>query len=75
MFHTFLWLLPLSWDINAFIAMLNKEKCFLHNLQLALVESIDFDTQEKTLVSVNQAFAKKGILGIILISSIKHRSV
>ena len=55
--------------------MFNKEKSFLHNLQLALVESIDFDTQEETLVSVNQTFAKKGILGIILISSIKQRNV
>lgn len=36
-----------------------KKKSFLHNFQLALVESVDFDTQEDNLASVNQALAKK----------------
>ena len=41
------------------------------------MESVDFDTQEDNLASVNQALAKKGffILGIILISFLKQKRV
>ena len=56
---------------------IRQKKSFLHNFQLALVESVDFDTQEDNLASVNQALAKKGffILGIILISFLKQKRV
>lgn len=59
------------------IPLFDKEKSFLRNLQLALVSLVDFDTLEENLVSFNEALAKEVflILGIILISSLKHRSV
>ena len=37
---------------------IDKEKSFLHNFQLALMESIDFDNQEENLVSVNHTLVK-----------------
>ena len=37
---------------------MRQKKSFLHNLKLALVESVDFDSQNKNLVSVKQALVK-----------------
>ena len=70
MFHFFRWLLPLTWDTSASIPIFGKEKSFLHNLQLALAQAVDFDTQDDILLSFNQALAKKVffVFGVILIT-------